>query len=59
MKDDGLGLPQHFNWQESESLGLQLVSLLTDQLEGELNIAQDKGVDVTVTFEELHYEQRI
>ncbi|MGA1622857.1 MAG: sensor histidine kinase, partial [Synechocystis sp.] len=59
VKDDGLGLPQHFNWQESESLGLQLVSLLTDQLEGELNIAQDKGVDVTVTFEELHYEQRI
>ncbi|MEB3226986.1 MAG: PAS domain S-box protein [Synechocystis sp.] len=59
VKDDGMGMPQNFDWREAESLGLQLVCLLTEQLEGALNITQDNGVDVIITFEELHYEQRI
>lgn len=35
-EDDGVGLPQNFNIEEAESLGMQLIVMLTEQLDGNL-----------------------
>ncbi len=41
--DNGTGLPPEFDFRHTESLGLQLVSTLTDQLEGTLELDQSQG----------------
>ncbi|MEB3226689.1 MAG: PAS domain-containing protein [Synechococcus sp.] len=59
VKDDGIGFSENFNWRQSDSLGLQLVDLLTEQLEGDLDIQQKHGTEVMITFKELQYANRL
>ena len=50
VSDNGRGLPRDFDWQNSNSLGLQLVRMLTGQLEGTLDVSGGPGTEFTVTF---------
>ncbi|MCK5148266.1 HAMP domain-containing protein [bacterium] len=50
VKDNGIGLPEHLNPETSETLGLQLVSILTEQLEGTLEIERDSGTLFRIQF---------
>ncbi|MGD0282611.1 MAG: histidine kinase dimerization/phosphoacceptor domain -containing protein [Dissulfurispiraceae bacterium] len=50
IKDNGVGLPEGFDYKEASTLGLQLVNVLTGQLNGTLQIRSDKGTEVVVTF---------
>ena len=38
VADDGVGLPEDFDFETNESLGVYLVSALTDQLDGTLTV---------------------
>lgn len=41
---NGIGLPEHFDWKNSDSLGLKIVSLLDEgQLEGEIELLDTDG----------------
>jgi PAS domain S-box-containing protein len=57
VKDNGVGLPADFKYQESDSLGIQLVYTLTDQIDGTIEMNNDSGADIIVTFEKP--EQKI
>ncbi len=48
--DDGVGLPDGFEVESSESLGMQLIQALTSQLDGELKVSRLKGTTFEVTF---------
>lgn len=48
--DNGVGLPDDFDWRESDSLGLQLVSTLTAQLHGKMHVSGRDGACFTLTF---------
>jgi len=50
INDNGIGLPQGFDIENSKSLGLQLVKVLTDQIDGKLEIGRENGVRFTITF---------
>ncbi len=50
VSDTGIGLPPGFDVATSESLGLQIVSLLTKQLHGTLEIRGDEGMAVCIRF---------
>ena len=50
VSDDGVGLPQGYDVRNSESLGLQLVSTLSDQLDAELEIDGRGGATFQLTF---------
>ncbi|MBL0349727.1 MAG: ATP-binding protein [Elusimicrobia bacterium] len=50
VADRGAGFPADFNWKESNTLGLRLVRLLTEQLQGTLNLETVGGVRASVTF---------
>jgi two-component sensor histidine kinase len=50
IKDNGIGLPPGFDIENSKTLGLQLVKVLTDQLDGKLEIESKSGVRFTITF---------
>ncbi len=51
VRDDGIGLSKGFNPDTAKSLGYQLVSALTRQLRGQLQIASNQGTQVIIQFE--------
>ena len=44
VSDSGVGLPADLDWQRLPSLGLELVSILTQQLEGTLELERGAGL---------------
>ncbi|MFW6137078.1 MAG: sensor histidine kinase, partial [Candidatus Aminicenantaceae bacterium] len=38
IKDNGVGLPENFDFKNADSLGMQLVSSLIDQIKGTLEL---------------------
>lgn len=50
VSDDGVGLPPNFDLEEIQSLGLQLVVNLTEQLGGKLEIDSTNGTSFAITF---------
>ncbi len=53
MSDNGIGLPEGFDHENSETLGLQLVTILTDQLSATLDIGLDEGTKYTLAFRKV------
>lgn len=53
VADDGIGLPRDLDFRESQSLGLRLVTNLTElQLRGTLEVSSDPGTQVRILFED-------
>ena len=50
VSDNGVGIPEGFNSESSASLGLQLVSILADQLGGKLELKRDSGTGFIIRF---------
>lgn len=50
VEDNGVGLPEDFDWRESDSLGLQLVDTLTSQLHGKIQVNGKGGTSFRITF---------
>ncbi len=51
VQDFGVGLPENFSIQDSDSLGLSLVDTLIDQLDGELILKTESGTEFLIIFE--------
>lgn len=50
VSDNGIGLPRNFDFKETQSLGLQLVATLTDQLQGKIELRNKSGTTFIITF---------
>ncbi len=50
VKDDGVGLPEGMDFRKTESLGMQLVVMLTEQLDGSIEVDKRKGTTFKITF---------
>jgi PAS domain S-box-containing protein len=50
VSDNGIGIPEEFNLEDSSSLGLQLVETLVDQLEGEIELKRGSGTEFVIRF---------
>lgn len=53
VSDNGVGLPEGFQIQDCESLGLKLVRVLVKQLKGSINLNSSNGTEFTIKFREL------
>jgi PAS domain S-box-containing protein len=51
VQDNGVGIDPHIDIQNLNSLGLQLVESLTQQLGAKMSIENNKGSKFTITFE--------
>lgn len=51
VEDFGQGLPEGFNIEDSDSLGLGLVDTLVDQIDGELILNTDRGTKYLIIFD--------
>lgn len=52
ISDDGIGLPEGFDINTAESLGLQLVTTLVTQISGDLQINTEHGTEIDIKFKE-------
>ena len=59
VSDDGCGLPVNFDMDKTESLGMQLVSLLSRQLDANLEVKSDNGTRFCLTLSEMKYQARL
>ncbi|AXV37565.1 MAG: PAS domain S-box protein [Methanobacteriaceae archaeon] len=50
LRDDGKGLPDDFDFTKADTLGLQLVNNLTNQLNGKIQLEKGPGTSFRVTF---------
>jgi two-component sensor histidine kinase len=50
VSDNGIGIPENIDIEDLESLGLQLVTSLVDQLGGELEMKRNNGTEFTIRF---------
>jgi two-component sensor histidine kinase len=50
VSDNGKGIPEDLEIENVESLGLQLVITLVDQLDGEIGLNRDHGTEFRITF---------
>jgi PAS domain S-box-containing protein len=50
VEDNGLGLPKNIDYKNTDSLGLQLVMTLTEQINGTIKLENKGGARYTITF---------
>jgi two-component sensor histidine kinase/CBS domain-containing protein len=53
VSDNGIGLPPELDFQNTESLGLELVCSLAEQLEGNIELDRNHGTSFKITFAEV------
>ncbi len=59
VRDNGKGFPEEIDFMETDSLGLQLVVSLVDQVEGSIELNTDGGTEFRIRFRELKYKQKL
>jgi two-component sensor histidine kinase len=57
VKDNGIGFPPELDFQNTESLGLQLVNNLVNQLDGTIEFKRNNGTIFRVLFTIPAYQQ--
>jgi two-component sensor histidine kinase len=50
VSDNGAGIPEEIDFENPDTLGLQLVNILIDQLDGEIELKRDKGTGIKIRF---------
>jgi PAS domain S-box-containing protein len=50
ISDDGVGIPKSIDLENPNSLGMQLVTTLVDQLDGELKLKRNNETEFTIKF---------
>jgi len=52
ISDDGIGFPKDIDFRNTESLGMQLVTLLVGQLDGTIDLKRKGGTTFDIVFKE-------
>lgn len=50
IADNGKGIPENIDFRNTDSLGLQLVDLLVEQIDGSIELKRDSGTEFRITF---------
>ena len=51
--DNGVGLPENFDYENTDSLGLQLVNNLSTQVDGTVEMDNSNGTKFIINFKDL------
>ncbi len=58
VQDDGIGFPEGLDFRRTETLGMQIVSTLANQIEASIELTRDEGTNFTIRFQEVSCKQR-
>ncbi len=50
ISDDGVGFPEDIDFQNTATLGMQLIVMLTSQIDGTIELDRSAGTHFTITF---------
>lgn len=50
VADNGVGIPENFDFRNTDSLGLQFVNILVEQIEGCIELKRDSGTEFRIMF---------
>jgi two-component sensor histidine kinase len=50
IADNGIGIPESVDYKNTETLGLQLVSILSEQINGKVTLSRTKGTTFKINF---------
>ena len=59
IRDNGIGMPTDIDLNNLKTLGLLLVTSLTEQIDGQITINRNHGTEFIIKFEEVEYKNRI
>ena len=59
VRDNGRGFPEGLDFRDTDSLGLQLVTALVDQINGSIELDTSRGTGFKIIFQELKYKTRV
>lgn len=59
VSDDGIGIPKDGVLNNSDSLGLELVTLLAEKLDGGTELRSGAGTEWKIRFQQLQYSERV
>lgn len=59
IADDGIGMPKNIDIKNTNTLGLQLVNGLVNQIDGSIDLDRNHGTKFKITFKELKYKERL
>ncbi|MBW2630493.1 MAG: transporter substrate-binding domain-containing protein [Deltaproteobacteria bacterium] len=59
VTDNGIGFPEEIDYKNTETFGLQLVGMLTEQLNGTVELDRSKETSFKIVFKEQKYKKRI
>jgi two-component sensor histidine kinase len=57
VKDNGIGFPEDINYQNTDSLGLQIVNNLTEQIDGKMEVNTISGTSFKIIFKEEQFDK--
>lgn len=57
VSDNGVGIPNKIDFRNTDSLGLQLIISLTEQIDGNIELDSSNGTKFIITFRELNYKK--
>lgn len=58
IKDDGIGIPESVDFGNTNSLGLKLVKILSEQLGGTAELIRNNGSEFRISFSRSNYLRR-
>ena len=58
IADNGIGLSEDITFENLQTLGLRLVNMLVNQLDGSIELERDGGTTFHIIFKELNYKKR-
>jgi len=50
VSDNGVGIPENLDLENTDSLGIQLITTLVDQLDGKLELKRNDGTEFAIRF---------
>lgn len=56
VADNGIGFPENIDFKNPDSLGLQLINSLSEQIDGKINLNRTNGASVTISFKDNKYQ---
>ncbi|MGL4597008.1 MAG: sensor histidine kinase [Bacteroidia bacterium] len=57
ISDDGKGMPEDFDLDNAQTLGLQLITMLSEQINGQVDLKNYQGTHFAISFTELVKER--
>lgn len=59
VSDNGVGFPENLDFRNTETLGMQIIAMLVDQLDGRIELGRQEGTSFKIMFEELKNKPRL